>query len=234
VKDMPIPQIVPTYSQRQVSAAKVQFAAGKRGDALSEAFKLIGAAVRFERNTEIYGEDEPAEYFYQVVSGAVRTYKLLSDGRRQIGAFHLPGDVFGLEAGQNHHFSAEAIATSVVRVAKRSAIIALAGRDHDLATELWTRTANNLELAQDHMLLLGRKNAEERVASFLLQMADRAAAERTVDLPMSRQDIADYLGLTIETVSRTLTQLEGKATIELPSSRRVCLCNRAALQRLNA
>jgi len=134
VKDMPIPQIVPTYSQRQVSAAKVQFAAGKRGDALSEAFKLIGAAVRFERNTEIYGEDEPAEYFYQVVSGAVRTYKLLSDGRRQIGAFHLPGDVFGLEAGQNHHFSAEAIATSVVRVAKRSAIIALAGRDHDLAT----------------------------------------------------------------------------------------------------
>ena len=84
------------------------------------------------------------------------------------------------------------------------------------------------------MLLLGRKNAEERVASFLLQMADRAAAERTLDLPMSRQDIADYLGLTIETVSRTLTQLEGKAAIELPSSRRVRLCNRAALQRLNA
>ncbi len=231
---MPSPQIIPNNSQRHVSAAKAPFASEKRSDALSEAFKLLGAAVRFDRNTEIHGEDEPAEYFYQVVSGAVRTYKLLSDGRRQIGAFHLPGDVFGLEAGQSHRFSAEAIATSVIRVAKRSAVIALAGRDHDLANELWTRTANNLQLAQDHMLLLGRKNAEERVASFLLQMADRAATERMVDLPMSRQDIADYLGLTIETVSRTLTQLEGKAAIELPSSRRVCLCNRAALQRLNA
>src|SRR4051794_12538787 len=113
---MPTPQIIPKSSVRHVSPPKVPFAIGKRGDALSEAFKLIGAAVRFERNTEIHGEDEPAEYFYQVVSGAVRTYKLLSDGRRQIGAFHLPGDVFGLEAGQNHRFSAEAIAPSVVRV----------------------------------------------------------------------------------------------------------------------
>jgi CRP/FNR family nitrogen fixation transcriptional regulator len=228
------PQIVPESSERHVSEPKFGYDAGRHGDALSEVFKMIGAAVRFERNGELYGEDEPAEYFYQVVSGAVRTHKLLSDGRRQIGAFHLPGDVFGLEAGENHRFSAEAIATSVVRVAKRSAVMALAARDHELATEMWMRTANNLQLAQDHMLLLGRKNAEERVASFLLQMADRASAERTVDLPMSRQDIADYLGLTIETVSRTLTQLEGKATIELPSSRRVFLCNRAALQRLNA
>jgi CRP/FNR family nitrogen fixation transcriptional regulator len=227
-------QIIPNNSEAHVSATKTPFDPGKRRDALSEAFKLIGAAVRFERNTEIHGDDEPAEYFYQVISGAVRTYKLLSDGRRQIGAFHLPGDVFGIEAGQNHRFSAEAIAASVIRVAKRSAIIALAARDHDLATELWTRTATNLQVAQDHMLLLGRKNAEERVASFLLQMADRASAERMIDLPMSRQDIADYLGLTIETVSRTLTQLEGKAAIELPSSRRICLCNRAALQRLNA
>src|SRR5262245_22596170 len=124
------PQMIPASSERQVSTPKAQFDAGKGSDALSEAFKLLGAAVRFERNTEIHGEDEPAEYFYQVVSGAVRTYKLLSDGRRQIGAFHLPGDVFGLEAGQNHRFSAEAIATSVIRVAKRSAIIALAARDH--------------------------------------------------------------------------------------------------------
>lgn len=228
------PQIIPNSSDRHVSSQNPQFEAARRGDALDEAFKIAGAPVRFERNTEIYGEDEPAEYFYQVISGAVRTYKVLSDGRRQIGAFHLPGDVFGLEAGEFHRFSAEAIATSMIRVAKRSGIIALAARDHDLANDLWMRTAHDLQHAQDHMLLLGRKNAEERVASFLLQMADRAAAERTVDLPMSRQDIADYLGLTIETVSRTLTQLEGKAAIELPSSRRIFLCNRAALQRLNA
>jgi CRP/FNR family nitrogen fixation transcriptional regulator len=227
-------QTTPNSSERHVLPPRAPFDPGKRSDALSEAFKLIGAAVRFERNTEIHGEDEPAEYFYQVVSGAVRTYKVLSDGRRQIGAFHLPGDLFGLEAGDNHRFSAEAIAASIVRIAKRSALIALATRDHDLANALWMHTANNLQIAQDHMLLLGRKTAEERVASFLLHMFERASAERTLDLPMSRQDIADYLGLTIETVSRTLTQLEGKAAIELPSSRRVYLCNRAALQRLNA
>src|ERR1700686_3032944 len=131
---------------------------------------LIAAEFSYNKDEEIYGEDESAEYVYQVIQGSVRTYKLLSDGRRQIGAFHLPGDVFGLEAGQNHRFSAEAIATSVIRIVKRSAIIALAARDHELATELWARTANDLQLAQDHMLLLGRKNAEERVASFLLQM----------------------------------------------------------------
>jgi len=169
-----------------------------------------------------------------VVSGAVRTHKLLSDGRRQIGAFHLPGDVFGLEAGSAHRFCAEAISDATVRVAKRSAIVAMAARDIDLASELWTLTAEKLQHAEDHMLLLGRKNAEERVASFLLEMAGRASSELTVELPMSRQDIADYLGLTIETVSHTLTQLESKATIELPSSRRINLRNRGALQRLHA
>src|SRR5947209_20574187 len=110
---MSAPQITSHDSDRLVAAKNASTDAGNTGDALSQAFKLIGAAVRFEGNTEIYGDDEPAEYFYQVVSGAVRTYKVLTDGRRQIGAFHLPGDVFGLEARQDHRFSAEAIATSV-------------------------------------------------------------------------------------------------------------------------
>jgi CRP/FNR family nitrogen fixation transcriptional regulator len=201
--------------------------------ALNTVFQFHGAAVRFGRNTEVYGESEPAEYFYQVVSGAIRTYKVLSDGRRQIGAFYLPGDVLGLEAGEVHAFSAEAIIDSTVRVARRSTIVALAARDGDLAADLWNHTAGGLRLAQEHMLLLGRKNAEERVASFLLDMARREASVEVVELPMSRQDIADYLGLTIETVSRTLTQLEGKEAIELPTSRRVRLRSRASLQQLN-
>lgn len=201
--------------------------------ALSAAFDLHGAAVRFARNTEVYGESEPADYFYQVVSGAVRTYKVMQDGRRQIGAFYLPGDVFGLEAGQEHAFSAEAIVDSIVRVARRSIIVAHAARDGELAADLWVHTAGGFRLAQEHMLLLGRKNAEERVASFLLEMARRESAIEVVELPMSRQDIADYLGLTIETVSRTLTQLEDKEAIELPTSRRVRLRSRASLQRLN-
>lgn len=203
-------------------------------DSLAEAFDLVGVPMRFERNTEIYGQDELAEYFYKVVTGAVRTYKLLSDGRRQIGAFYLPGDVFGLDAGETHRFCAEAISDTSVRLAKRGTVVSMAASNSDLATELWTRTAEKLERAEDHMLLLGRKTAEERVATFLVDMARRGPTGQTIELPMSRQDIADYLGLTIETVSRTLTQLESNDTIELPSSRRINLRNRSALQRLYA
>ena len=213
--------------------APAQKVAAVAVSALGSAFELHGAPVRFARNTEVYGESEQAEYFYQVVSGAVRTYKVMQDGRRQIGAFYLPGDVFGLEAGKDHAFSAEAVVDSVVRVARRATIVAHAARDGDLAADLWTHTAGGFRLAQEHMLLLGRKNAEERVVSFLLDMARRESAIEVVELPMSRQDIADYLGLTIETVSRTLTQLEDKEAIELPTSRRVRLRSRASLQRLN-
>jgi CRP/FNR family transcriptional regulator, nitrogen fixation regulation protein len=201
---------------------------------LAGAFEMLGAALPYDRNSEIYGEDEPAEYFYQVVAGAVRTYKLLEDGRRQIGAFSLPGDVFGLEAGEAHGFTAEAVMASTVRVAKRGGIIGLAARDSAIAAELWAATARSLRSAQEHMLLLGRRNAEERVATFLLDMARRESSDLTIDLPMSRQDIADFLGLTIETVSRTLTQLQHKAAIELPSARKVLVRCRASLQRLNA
>lgn len=194
---------------------------------------LMGAPMPFARNVEIYGEGEPAEYLYKVVSGAVRTYRVLNDGRRQIGAFLLPGGMFGLEAGATHATSAEAIADSVVLVIKRSAVVALAERDPDVARQMWTLTAQELGRAQNHMLLLIR-TAQERIAAFLLEMAERAPDADSVELPMSRQDIADYLGLTIETVSRTLTQLEGEAAIVLATSRRVVLRDRAALTRLNS
>jgi CRP/FNR family nitrogen fixation transcriptional regulator len=194
---------------------------------------LMGAPMPFARNVEIYGENETADYLYKVVSGAVRTYRVLNDGRRQIGAFLLAGDMFGLEAGAIHGSSAEAIADSVILVIKRSAVIALAERDAEVARQLWTLTARELGRVQNHMLLLIR-NAQERIATFLLEMAERAPAGDAVDLPMSRQDIADYLGLTIETVSRTLSQLEENAAIALPTSRRVVLRNRSALSRLNA
>ncbi|MBX9776502.1 MAG: helix-turn-helix domain-containing protein [Xanthobacteraceae bacterium] len=204
-----------------------------RTDPLASSIELIGAPMSFARNEEIYGEKEPADYLYKVVSGTVRTYKVLSDGRRQIGAFYLPGDIFGLETGDEHTFSAEAITVAKVLVIKRSAVVALAARDNGVARQLWTLTSRELERVQDRILLL-IKTAQERVASFLLEMADRIQSTNEVELPMSRQDIADYLGLTIETVSRTLTQLENAAVIALPASRRVVLRNRAALSRLNA
>ena len=200
--------------------------------ALSGSIELMGAPMSYARNVEIYGEGEPADYLYKIISGTVRTYKVLSDGRRQIGAFYLPGDMFGLEMGEEHAFSAEAITDSKVLVIKRSAVVALAARDNEVAHRLWALTSRELQRVQDHIMLLV-KTAHERVVSFLLEMASRMPAGNAVELPMSRQDIADYLGLTIETVSRTLTGLENAAAIELPSSRRIVLRNRNALGRLN-
>jgi len=193
---------------------------------------LMGAPMRFARNAEIYGEDETAEYLYQVISGSVLTYRMLDDGRRQISAFYLPGDIFGVEAGDVHLSSAEAICDAQILVVKRSAVMARAEHEKDLAKQLWTLAVRELQRVQEHSLVL-IKNAEERVAGFLLEMARRSSSAATIELPMSRQDIADYLGLTIETVSRTFTQLVQSGVIVLETSRRILFRNRAALSRLN-
>jgi CRP/FNR family transcriptional regulator, nitrogen fixation regulation protein len=204
----------------------------EKGSPLAQYMQLAGATMSFARNAEIFGENEPADYVYSVVSGSVRTYKILNDGRRQISGFYLPGDVFGLEFGDDHAFSAEAIADSKVVVVKRGALNALAERDPAIGRDLFAVTGRELRRVQDHLILLV-KTARERVVSFLLEMAERAGAEKVVALPMPRQDIADYLGLTIETVSRTLTSLEGSAAIDILTSRRIALLNRTALNRLN-
>lgn len=223
-----LPQTTPDRSGRQPALA-----AFVASNAFHASIDLMGAPLPFGRNAEIYGESEPADYVYKVLSGTVRTYKVLNDGRRQIGAFYLPGEVFGMEINDKHTFSAEAITECKVLVVKRAALVNLAQRDNDVARQLWALTAGELQRAQDHVMLL-IKTAQERVAGFLLEMAKRSAAVAEVELPMSRQDIADYLGLTIETVSRTLTQLEKGAAIAVPSSRRIVLRNRGALSRLNA
>jgi CRP-like cAMP-binding protein len=197
------------------------------------AMEALGSQMRFVSNEEIFGEGEPAEYVYKVAKGAVRTYKILCDGRRQIGGFYLPGDIFGLEIGKEHQFSAEAINNVTVLVVRRSAIISLAERDYDAAREFWSFTGRELNRVQEHLLLLV-KSAQQRVASFLLEMSTRLHATDAIELPMSRQDIADYLGLTIETVSRTMTQLASEHTIGLQSSRRIVLRNSRVPCQLNA
>ena len=211
----------------------VRFATSAESHSLIETMEMMGASMPYARNAEIYGENEPTEYLYKLISGTVRTSKILNDGRRQIGEFYLPGDLFGHEVGNEHSFSAEAITDVKVIVIKRSAVEALAARDNDVARQLWAMTGRELQRMQEHILLL-IKSAQERVAGFLLEMAERIKSTNEVELPMSRQDIADYLGLTIETVSRTLTILENSAAISLPTSRRIVLRNRAALRRLNA
>jgi len=202
-------------------------AAATNAETLSQSMHLMGATITYPGNSEIFGENEPADYLYQVVSGSVRTYKILSDGRRQVGGFYLPGDIFGLEFTDEHTLSEEAITEAKVLVVKRNALNALADRDVSVAQDLFALTGRELHRAQGRALLL-IKNAQERVASFLLEMAQRASGN-VVELPMSRQDIADYLGMTIETVSRTLTILETAAAIELPTSRRIVLRNHAVL-----
>ena len=218
--------------RRPMAPAVGQVAVAAVQGHLGQSMQMMGAVMSFPRNSEIFGENEPADYVYKVVSGSVRTYKILSDGRRQVGGFYLPGDIFGLEFADEHTFSAEAISDAKVVVVKRSALTALAGRDASIGRELFALTGRELRRVQDRVLLLV-KSAQERVAGFLLEMAERAAAGNIVELPMSRQDIADYLGLTIETVSRTLTGLETAAAIEVPTSRRIVLRNRSALNRLN-
>lgn len=224
---------VPSGSSTKSHARNGQALPAVGSHVFSGPIELMGASMSFARNAEIYGDNEPADYLYKVLSGTVRLYKVLADGRRQIGAFYLPGDIFGLEIGDEHTFSAEAITDAKILVVKRSTVIALAARDNEVARQLWNLTSQELHRLQDHIMLLV-KTAQERVACFLLEMAERMHASQALDLPMSRQDIADYLGLTIETVSRTLTQLENAATIEVATSRRIVLRNRSALSRLNA
>jgi CRP/FNR family transcriptional regulator, nitrogen fixation regulation protein len=197
------------------------------------AMVLMGSHMSFGPNEEIFGESEPAEYAYKVTKGAVRTYRILNDGRRQIGGFYLPGDIFGLEIGKQHQFSAEAINETTAVVIRRSAVVSLADRDCEAARELWSFTGRELHRVQEHMMLLV-KSAQQRVACFLLEMSERLATTDAVELPMSRQDIADYLGLTIETVSRTMTQLVSDHAIGLATTRHIVLRNRNALRDLNS
>src|SRR5215813_8527965 len=191
---------------------------------------------KYSRGSEIFGEAEPAEYVYQVVSGAVRSYKLLSDGRRQIGAFHLVGDIFGLENGALHRFTAEAIVDTSVRLVRRASLEHVATTNALVARNLLSMTTNSLQHAEDHMLLLGRKTSLERVAAFLLEMDRRLTAAGVMALPMSRRDIADYLGLTLETVSRALSCLHERGILGFlgQTQRQIVLLDRHELAKLDS
>ena len=188
---------------------------------------LAAVPIKYGRNVEIFGDQEPAQYLYKVVEGAVRTFKILNDGRRQIAGFYLSADFFGLETESEHTLSAEAITQSKVLIIKRDVLSVMARHDPEVARQLLNLAREELKRVKTHVTLL-IQTANERVASFLLEMATRT---RTTDLelPMSRQDIADYLGLTIETVSRVLGDFEAADTIQRPTARRVVLRDRAAL-----
>ena len=193
---------------------------------------IAGQVLNFAQDSEIYAECSEVRSFYKVVSGVVRTCKFLSDGRRQIEGFHSAGDIFGLELGDSHGMSAEAVSDCTIVAYRWRGLSAAAARNDQMAPQVFQFAMQCLQRAQQHALLLGRRSAAQRVAAFLVEMADDEEPA-TVHLAMTRQDIADYLGLTIETVSRTLSQFERDRVITLPSTRHVVLEDRDALMALN-
>jgi CRP/FNR family transcriptional regulator, nitrogen fixation regulation protein len=194
---------------------------------------ILGIAMSFGRNMEIYAEGECAGHVYKVVSGVVRVSKLLPDGRRQISAFCLPGDMFGFEADDLHRASAEAV-TPVKVIAYKWRNLLAACASASFTRDLLGLTMIGLRHTQEHLLLLGRKNALERVATFLLDMAKRTKADALVELAMPRHDIADYLGLTLETVSRMFAELKERGLIRLEGARRVHLLDKRQLVSMSA
>ena len=208
---------------------------GELGGLATSLGRIASNEFNYKKGSEIYGEKEPADYVYQVTSGAVRTYKLLSDGRRQIGAFHLVGDIFGLENRDTHRFTAEAVVDTTLQMVKRRSLENVAQSDVMVAHNLLNLTTTNLQHAEDHMLLLGRKTALERVAAFLLEMDSRLTAAGILALPMCRRDIADYLGLTLETVSRALSNLHDRGILGFlgANQRQIVLLDRKQLANLD-
>jgi CRP/FNR family nitrogen fixation transcriptional regulator len=187
----------------------------------------------FAKDAQIFGQGDPSDNVYEVARGAVRSCKLLSDGRCQITAFHLPGDIFGFELSAVRETSAEAIVDTSLRIAKRRSLQQAALGNAAVGNDLWCLTAGKLKRAEDHLLLLGRKTALERVVSFLVEMDSRLDASGDLPLPMTRRDIGDYLGLTLETVSRVLSALHDKGVINFSGgARHIVLRNRDVLRRM--
>ena len=174
------------------------------------ALNAIGTVVRFARNATIFSEYDEARFSYQVIRGAVRLAKVMLDGRRQIAKFLLPGDMFALDCDDEHSLTAEALTEVTLLRYARTHLDRLSEDVPEVRRALMLSLRRELSAAQHHLVVLGRQTAKERVASFLLLLASRGeqANSDRVDFPMSRQDIADYLGLTIETVCRALTELK--------------------------
>jgi CRP/FNR family nitrogen fixation transcriptional regulator len=192
----------------------------------------IGARLRFSRDQEIYAEGDRSACWFMVLSGTVRIAKLLADGRRHVAEFCFAGDSFGFEIAAERGFSAEAVTDAMVMRLPRAATERLMEENPMLARELRNEMLRSLDAAQHRLLLLGRMTACERVAAFLLELAEREDAHARVNIPMARCDIADHLGLTVETVCRVLSDFRRRGLIAAPSAHCIELIDRAALAAL--
>lgn len=193
--------------------------------------QTIGVVSNYDRGQAIFREGDSATHWYVVVSGVVRTCKLLADGRRQIGEFLLPGDIFGFEIGDSHTIDVEAVSPASITRYSRSRIRLLVDTQADLATRLPQLAFETVSKAHARLLVLARQTAHERVAGFILEMARRLApGAEEIALPMTRQDVADYLCLTIETVCRMIAELKRDRLIRTPSPQHIVLLDREGLE----
>jgi len=193
----------------------------------------MGTVTNFDRSATIFHEGDDADYSYKVVSGAVRLSKMTSDGRRQVAEFALPGDFIGLNWLNEHAMTAETLTDVTLIAYTRGRLERLGDENQAIRAELFSTLRHDLWAAQNHLVLLGRQSALERVACFLLSMLERSrSADKTIiQVPMTRRDIADYLGLTIETVCRMLTRLKQSGVIGIPDRHTVSVRNLGGLRR---
>jgi CRP-like cAMP-binding protein len=191
------------------------------------ALDKIGIKLRFSRNETVFSEGDEATFSYRVASGAIRLCKHLADGRRQISDFVLPGDYCGFLHLEEHRFTAEATSDLEVIAYPHRQVEKLGESMPSMRHRLTDFLSRRLMGIQDHLIMVGRQTAKERVMSFLIRLAENAGAKEgdVVELPMNRQDMADYLGLTIETVSRVVTDLKRLRLIEIPSLHQFVISN---------
>jgi CRP/FNR family transcriptional regulator, nitrogen fixation regulation protein len=187
--------------------------------------------VRYHRNNVIVCEGDPTDYMFLVVSGTVRTCRTYETGTRSIIAFYLPGDLLGWTNAAKHSLSVEAATDAIILFLKRSVLLSVASRERGFANTLLAATTNELLRTQEHAMMISR-SAQCRVAKFLTDLWMRLGKTACIDIPMSHQDIADHLGLTIETVSRVITNLERAGLVRRVSPQKLILQNQLALKHM--
>lgn len=197
-------------SQTAISAGAA--IAGRPSMPNADILDSIGTRVVVGRGHALFREGDDADTIYRIVSGALRTSRLMPDGRRYVADFLFPGDFVGLNDSALRSTTADALCDTIVVRCSRQQFESKLEADRRLGRMILSVLTGGLSSAQERMLLLGRKSAAERVASFLLMMADRDGGD-AIELPMTRGDIADYLGLTIETISRVISQFKARNVI---------------------
>jgi CRP/FNR family nitrogen fixation transcriptional regulator len=210
-----------------------QSGTGTAGSGQGSRLDALAVRLKFHRNQEICGQGQRAANWYRVVRGGVRRCMLRSDGKRQIVGLLLPGDFFGLTAGEEYDYSAESVAEeTVVSVYPRRLAEALGDSDPTVAREIRALVLSVITQLQTQLLIMGRTTATEKVSSFLLDMSHRLPnnAPGRITLPVSRYDIADYLGISAETVSRSLSGLNQRGLISFKGTRQVRIVNPHALE----